>query len=133
MNEYTLNLDNIQEADIPDVVKKAAKQLQTNTYLSVGAFLGEITDDEIELLFDLCENSLNDQYFDQDLILLTCIFLSGEGQPVTEDAVEFAYSSLIGLITLEYLYRRDMIIVERENWSVSEDYENKTIARKKLH
>ena len=133
MNEYTLNLDNIQEADIPDVVKKAAKQLQTNTYLSVGTFLGEITDDEIELLFDLCENSLNDQYLDQDLILLTCIFLSGEGQPVTEDAVEFAYSSLIGLITLEYLYRRDMIIVERENWSVSEDYENKTIARKKLH
>lgn len=133
MNEYVLNLDNIQEADIPDVVKKAAKQLQTNTYLSVGTFLGEITDDEIELLFDLCENSLNDQYLDQDLILLTCIFLSGEGQPVTEDAVEFAYSSLIGLITLEYLYRRDMIIVERENWSVSEDYENKTIARKKLH
>ena len=133
MSEYTLNLDNIQEADIPDVVKKAAKQLQTNTYLSVGTFLGEITDDEIELLFDLCENSLNDQYLDQDLILLTCIFLSGEGQPVTEDAVEFAYSSLIGLITLEYLYRRDMIIVERENWSVSEDYENKTIARKKLH
>ena len=133
MSEYTLNLDNIQEADIPDVVKKAAKQLQTNTYLSVGTFLGEITDDEIELLFDLCENSLNDQYLDQDLILLTCIFLSGEGQPVTEDAVEFAYSSLIGLIILEYLYRRDMIIIERENWSVSEDYENKTIARKKLH
>ena len=133
MSEYALNLDNIQEADIPDVVKKAAKQLQTNTYLSVGTFLGEITDDEIELLFDLCENSLNDQYLDQDLILLTCIFLSGEGQPVTEDAVEFAYSSLIGLIILEYLYRRDMIIIERENWSVSEDYENKTIARKKLH
>ena len=133
MNEYALNLDNIQEADIPDVVKKAAKQLQTNIYLSVGTFLGEITDDEVELLFDLCENSLNDQYFDQDLILLTCIFLSGEGQPVTEDAVEFAYSSLIGLIILEYLYRRDMIIIERENWSVSEDYENKTIARKKLH
>lgn len=133
MSDYALNLDNIQEADIPDVVKKAAKQLQTNIYLSVGAFLGEITDDEIELLFDLCENSLNDQYLDQDLILLTCIFLSGEGQPVTEDAVAFAYNSLIGLIILEYLYRRDMIIVERENWSVSEDYENKTIARKKLH
>lgn len=133
MSEYVLNLDNIQEADIPDVVKKAAKQLQTNIYLSVGTFLGEITDNEIELLFDLCENSLNGQYLDQDLILLTCIFLSGEGQPVTEDAVEFAYNSLIGLIILEYLYRRDMIIIERENWSVSEDYENKTIARKKLH
>lgn len=134
--EYlVLNIDNIiKQKDIPNVIKGAALDLKYHTYLSIGDFLKKISDEDLEILSDYCDNIFENKYHPEEvsnIALLATILLTGEGLEANEETVAEAIDATIMFITLEGLARKDLVEVYRENFTLDPIYKELIVAKRK--
>lgn len=134
--EYlVLNIDNIiKQKDILGVIKGAALDLKNHSYLSIGDFLRNISDEDLEILSNYCNNIFENKHHPDEvssIALLATILLTGEGLEVNEETVEEAIDATIMYITLEGLARKDLVEIYRENFTLDPVYKELIVAKRK--
>ena len=129
---FTLNIDRcISDKSNPAVIRELFKQLRDDGYINVGKYFAELSDIDLQLLVDLAEHTHVDASNESDesdisrgvetLALLGMALTVGEGGPLTESACEQGVRLAIAFVSIESLYRKGLVNVFRENWSMIEE------------
>lgn len=98
-----------------------------NQYLSVGEFLADLSDSDLQSLLDMIEQQEIDE-----LILISEMLATGEGLDNSEsdEDVMVRMNMLSGFLAIESLSRKKMVRIYRENMSFGDDFGNKIIVEK---
>ena len=133
---YTVNLDKVvADKSMLSVTRMLAMDLQQHPYLSVGEFLKNISDGDLDTLLQVSEDEDNPHF--PELIIITSLLAHAEG--ILDEAVDDSIfvevlreriGALIGFIAIESLYRRGLVDIYRENFSFGEDMRDKMIVKK---
>lgn len=132
LSVMTINYDMLKNAkDMLAVTRLLAATLQTNPYMRVGEFIKELSDGDLLILREICEEGHDHARF-EELLLLSEMLAKAEGL-VTEtiDVMSQRVSMFIMLLTTESLYRKGLIDVFHENMSFGDDAMDKIIAKRK--
>lgn len=136
---YTPDFNLISEdKSLPAFMRMLAHDVIKNGYISVGEFFGSLSDYEVEQLLDEYEYLSSpeepedvDESIGENLVLLTMMLCQADGtiDITTDDIFDQHINTTHNLLIIEYLFRNDLINVNRENYSYSEI--NLPIATKK--
>jgi hypothetical protein len=138
---FIVNIDAcLKDESVPAVVKILYQKLKDVQYVHVGDYFKSINSKDLQTLVDYSEichqHSLDpEDTEDQEvsdayhaMILLSMGLLLGEGSIVDETQTEHAMKATIMFIALEALYRKGLIQVFHDKWSLSYN-ENDIIAK----
>lgn len=116
---------------LPSWVYKAAFELKVGGYLPTGEFFEKLDDVELEHLRECAKNISTKDFFSFEtmsreaeenleyLCLLCFILAVGEGEvELTPDMLSTSLESLFIFISIEYMYRKGEIDINRENYSL---------------
>ena len=116
---------------LPSWVYKAAFELKVGGYLPTGEFFEKLDDVELEHLRECAKNISTKDFFSFEtmsreaeenleyLCLLCFILAVGEGEvELTPDMLSTLLESLFIFISIEYMYRKGEIDINRENYSL---------------
>jgi hypothetical protein len=112
------------------ITRALALDLSSAGYISVGDFLRDMNDNDLENLLNISENEEREEY--SQILLISEMLSTGEGLSPSDNAEEFAYrmSQLVMLLAVESLHRKGLVKIYRENMSFGEDMANKIIVEK---
>ena len=125
---YTLNYPEIlKNKDVMSVTKLLAHRLMANPYITVGEYIQQLADADLDTLQHCIEA---EQY--EDIILIAEMLATAEGcdQSPDFDAFKERANGLVGFLTVESLGRKGLVKVYHENMSFSEDMKDKLLVEK---
>ena len=130
---FSVNLDNIiASKDMLAVTKLAAMEAKAEGYLTVGRFLQQLSDHDLNELMDIaesCKDETNDRV--GEILLITEILAAGEGlEPATIEEITVRMNSFIVLLTVESLNRKGLVRVFHNNMSLGDDAGDKIIVER---
>jgi hypothetical protein len=128
----TINYDKLKNStDMLAVTRLLAASLQANPYMRVGNFLKELSDSDLLILRDICEEGDEHARF-QELLLISEMLAKAEGLSTKSiEVMTQRVGMLVMLLTMESLYRKGLIDVFHSNMSFGEDAGDKVIAKPK--
>ena len=108
-----------------------AKQLMEISYITVGDFMLNLTDYDLQSLIELIDKKPNPRIV--DFVLIAEMLAIGEGCGPSDNTKVFEHrtSMLTNFIIMESLSRKNLIELEHKNMSFHEDMADKQIARAK--
>ena len=129
---FTLNIDRcIADKSNPAVIRELFKQLHDHGYINVGKYFAEMSDIDLDMLTDLADHTHPDAVGEsspdeiaqamETITLIGMALTVGEGGVLTETACEQGLKLAISYIAIESLYRKGVVNVFRENWSMTDD------------
>jgi len=137
---YTMNLDAcIADTTTPSVIRQLFRDLKENGYINTGDYFCGVSDTDLNLLLQFAEavgtnkDAFSEEEQDEalrNLMLLGMGLTVGEGEILTEDTVYQSANSVITFIALEGLYRKGLINIYRDKWSMTQN-DNDIIATPK--
>ena len=125
---YSLNYPLILEnKNVMSVTKLLAHRLMNNPYITVGDYIKELADTDLDTLQHCIEA---EQY--EDIILIAEMLATAEGcdQSPDFDAFRDRANGLVGFLTVESLGRKGLVKVHHENMSFAEDMKDKVLVEK---
>lgn len=130
---FSVNIDNIiGSKDMLAVTKLVAMEAKNEGYVTVGRFLQQLSDHDLQELMSVAE-SAKDEENDRvgELILIAEILAAGEGlDPGQLDDITKRMNVFIVLLTIESLHRKGMVRAFHDNMSLGEDAGNKMIVER---
>lgn len=118
------------EKDLLSVTRLLATDMSNNPYITIGDFLKNISDNDLQNLIDIMDEGEEHKNF-EDLMLISGMLSAGEGLPCkTVDDYHKCMNMFMTFLAVESLYRKGMIKVFRENMSFGEDMAHANIAQK---
>jgi hypothetical protein len=129
---YIINYDKIiSDKKYLSVTKLLAAIMMKNPYITVGDFLKNISDNDLEHLIEISD-TIDEGNTIEDFILLSGMLAAGEGLEFWADVgvVHKRVNQFLVLLSLESLYRKRMIKLYRENMTFGEDMNDKVVAEK---
>ena len=130
-NKLSLVYGNIIKAkDLMPVTRALALDLSNTGYISVGDFLRDMNDNDLENLLNISENKEREEY--SQILLISEMLATGEGLSPSDNAEEFAsrMSQLVMLLAIESLHRKGLVKIYRGNMSFGADMADKVIVEK---
>lgn len=130
---FTVNLDRIiASKEMLAVTKLTAAKAKMEGYITVGAFLQQLSDPDLNELMFICEAGMDDTNERLGEVLLIAEILAvGEGiEPGTLSQVTQRMNTFIVMLTIESLYRKGLVKVYHNNMSLGEDAGDKIIVEK---
>lgn len=131
---YAVNLDEIiANKSLMPMTRRLAKKIKTDEYITVGDFIVQVGDEELEDLVVLATDALNENEYNdyevsdgtKEFILLSMLIALGEGLESANSESIFARASFLSrLIVFESLYRKGFINAYHENWTLDLDINN---------
>lgn len=128
---YTLNYSKIaSEKGLLSMTRLLASDLSTNPYLTIGDFLKNLSDGDVEQLVKIIDVGEEHKNF-EDLLLISGMLSAAEGNAAEtlEDYHKYM-SMMMTFVVCESLFRKGLIKLHRENMSFGEDMLNKLVAEK---
>jgi predicted DNA-binding transcriptional regulator len=118
-----------QDKNSPAFIRLLAVDLIQNPYKSVGDFLKELNDSDLELLMNLVEEP--EDMSTQNILLLAMMLATAEGLEFAKDEkqVQMRMAQLTSFIVVESLYRKGLIKAYHENMTFDES-DNRIIAER---
>jgi hypothetical protein len=129
--KFSLVYENIIKAkDLMPVTRALALDLSNTGYISVGDFLRDMNDNDLENLLNISENEEREEY--SQILLISEMLATGEGLSPSDNAEEFAsrMSQLVMLLAVESLHRKGLVKIYRENMSFGADMADRVIVEK---
>lgn len=128
---YSLNYAKIAtEKGLLSMTRLLASDLSTNPYLTIGDFLKNLSDGDVEQLVKIIDDGEKHKNF-EDLMLISGMLSAAEGQPAeTVDDYHKCMNMMMTFAVCESLYRKGMIKLHRENMSFGDDMQHAMIAEK---
>ena len=121
-----------QSKDMLDVTRLLAFDLITNPYMSVGEFLKNLSDSNLEILMDLVEedeDKVGSRY--AELLLIAEMLARAEGEDEGDiDILTSRTNAFTSFLVIESLARKGLVKVYRENMSFGEDMKDKVIVER---
>lgn len=140
LESWYLNLAKIvEDKDRSSITKMLALKLMTNPYLTVGSFLQNINDDDLDYILDLSEKMTENQDEEdfnppeetQDLLLMTMMLANAEGSPAsTMEDLQHHLSAFTLFVAGTSLHRKGFVEAFYGNMSFNEDMSDKPIFKK---
>lgn len=130
-NKLSLVYENIIKAkDLMPVTRALALDLSNTGYISVGDFLRDMNDNDLENLLNISENKEREEY--SQILLISEMLATGEGLSPSDNAEEFAsrMGQLVMLLAIESLHRKGLVKIYRGNMSFGVDMADKIIVEK---
>lgn len=133
---YILNIDAcLNDNTTPAVVKGVLRKLSEEQYINVGEVLRDVSDNDLEMLVNFCETIKADGDPDSDhtysqkeveaatssMLMLTMAFVIGEGMEISNENLYGYLGTTVLYTVIESLYRKDLVKVIRENWSITDN------------
>ena len=129
---FTLNIDRcIADKSNPAVIRELFKQLRDDGYINVGKYFAEMSDLDLDMLTEIADHTHPDAVGEstpdqiaqsmETMALIGMALTVGEGGALTESACEQGLKLAITYIAIESLYRKGVVNVFRENWSMTEE------------
>jgi hypothetical protein len=129
---FTLNIDRcIADKSNPAVIRELFKQLRDDGYINVGKYFAELSDLDLDMLTEIADHTHPDAVGEstpvqiaqsmETMALIGMALTVGEGGILTESACEQGLKLAITYIAIEGLYRKGLVNVFRENWSMIEE------------
>ena len=120
----------VNEKSLLGMTRLLASQMISNPYVTVGEFLKDISDGDLESLNDIIDVGEHHTNYG-DLILLSEMLAAGEGlEPGNLDIATTRVNQFLIFISCESLARKGMIKVHHKNMSFGEDMANAIVAEK---
>lgn len=129
--KFTVNYAQIvKEKSLLGVTRLLAQQMMDNPYVTVGDFLRDITDVDLDSLNDIIDFGETHDNF-SDLILLSEMLATGEGlEPGNLDVAHARINQFLVLIACEALGRHGLVKVHHKNMSFGEDMASAIVVEK---
>lgn len=120
----------VTEKSLLSITRLLASQMMGNPYITVGDFLRDITDHDLDMLNQVIDFGEEHTNFG-DLILLSEMLATGEGlEHGTVDVATERVNQFMVFIGCESLARKGMIKLHRQNMSFGEDMAHAIVAEK---
>lgn len=127
---YTMDMDAcIADKETLAVIRSVFRDLKEHGYVNIGDFFNSISDSDLIVLLDMAEaiGPTKDEFTveDQEVALRNLMMLSmaltvGEGEMLVEDTIYKSINSISTYIVLESLYRKGLVDVYRDKWSLTQ-------------
>ncbi len=127
---YHVNYKNIvNEKSLLAMTRLLAIDLTKNPYMTIGDFLKNVSDGDLEELIKIVDDNEEHPHF-EDLMLISMMLASAEGtEGNTLESVTSNLNMFTTFIVCESLNRKKLVKVFHENMSFGEDMKNKIIAK----
>jgi len=115
------------------VTRLLAADLLKNPYLTVGDFLKNVSDTDLQTLVLASEPDENDEVQLDDIMLISMMLMQAEGLPpiqVDEEGQQIIQKMIMFLVC-ESLYRKGLVNIFRKNMSFGDEMNDKVIVEKK--
>lgn len=128
---FTVNYQSIiNEKSLLSITRMLAVQMTKNPYITVGDFLRDLSNGDIESLVDIIEEGEEHENF-SDLMLIAEMLATGEGlEAANIDIACERVNQFLVLITCESLARKGLVEVIHKNMSFGEDMKDAIIVKK---
>ncbi len=129
---YSINYEKVVACkDFLSTTRLLASNMMVNPYITVGDFLKDITDFDLQILLDGSED-IEKNDIGENFILLTEMLAVGEGlqHATSADELTSRIEQFIVFLTIESLARKKMVKVYHENFSFGEDAGENIIVEK---
>jgi hypothetical protein len=129
-NTFHVNYDRvINEKDLLAVTRLLAVDLKNNPYKSVGDFMRELSDSDLDILGDLCNDTECEKF--AEVVLISEMLARAEGlDPANSKESYTRTSTMVGFITCESLSRKGLVKIYHENMSFGEDQKDKILVER---
>jgi hypothetical protein len=130
-NDMVVNFEKVKKGNYNFAVTKLlVYTLQENPYLTIGKFIGNLSNADLRLLQDVSSNDVNTNPEFEQILLISYMLAAAEGCTSEGiDKVTEHCNMLVQFLTLESLYRKGLIEVFHDNMSFGDDARNKIIAK----
>jgi hypothetical protein len=120
-----------KQNDLLAVTRMLAKDLQINTFMTVGDFMKSLSDDDLRILMEGSDYAENGEMLD-DIMLIAMMLSTAEGAKDidTLDDVHAMVNRFIGFLVVESLGRKKLVKVLHQNMSFDEDMGDKVIVER---
>ena len=125
-----VNLKRIsQEKSFLNMTRLLAVDLMENPYLTIGSFMKNLTDNDLEEFMELVEH--DNETALENMLLITELLANAEGLP-SEDLPQLTErcNSMTSYMTIESLARKGLVKVYHENMSFGEEYDKKIVVER---
>lgn len=128
---FSINFAQVsKEKSLLSITRLLAVNMMANPYITVGEFLKDIGDSDLDTIGDIIDAGEEHENF-SDLMLISEMLAVGEGLPQgTVDVMHSRVNMFLTFITCEMLGRKGLIQVVRENMSFGEDMASAIVAKK---
>lgn len=130
---FTVNLSEVvKSSDCLAVTRLLAADLIAKPYLSVGDWIGHVSDADLKNLVQGAELDKNDEVILEDLMLIFMMLRQAEGLPPVKEDEDFrrGIGQLVTMLVGESLARKGLIKLYRENLSFGDDMGDKIVMEK---
>jgi hypothetical protein len=112
------------------VTRLLAAELMNNPYMTVGDFMRDLTDEDLNILTDIADDEDSPKY--ENLILIAQMLCSAEGLENTfgVEEIQNRIAQFVLLLTCEKLARKGLVKIYHENMSFGPDMENKIVVER---
>lgn len=130
-SSYTINYSKVAgERDLLAITRLLASTLSINPYITIGDFLRDISDHDLQKLIEVIDDGDEHKNF-EDLMLIAGMLSAGEGIPcATVDDYHKCMNMFMTFTVCESLYRKGLIKIHRENMSFGDDMANACVAER---
>ena len=128
---FTVNYQSIvNEKSLLSITRMLAVQMMDNPYITIGDFLRDLSNGDIESLVDIIEEGEEHENF-SDLMLISEMLATGEGlEAANLDLACDRVNQFLILVTCESLARKGLVEVFHKNMSFGEDMKDAVVVKK---
>lgn len=130
---FYVNYDMVIETkSLLPVTRLLALDLKKNPYMSIGDFLKDMPDNQLEELLNHTNDLNGENSVLGDFIIMSMMLAAAEGLDsyADSDTAQKWANSFISYLALESLHRKGLVKLHRENLSFGDDYKDKIIVEK---
>lgn len=130
MMNYEIIYENIvSDRRLHACTRLLAADLQQTPYKTVGDFMKEMSDDDVQSLCRLVDNEESPDF--SEIVLIVEMLARAEGLPTPDvDTLTKRINMMIGFIVIESLDRKGLAHAVRANMSFGDEVKNKIIVKK---
>jgi len=130
---FAVNLEEIASGKhLLAITRLTAMEIKTDGYLTVGRFLQQLSDHDLQEIMNICEKA-DDESNDKigDILLIAEMLASAEGlEPGDVTSITRRMNAFIMLLTIESLHRRGLVKAYHNNMSLGDDAGDKIIVER---
>ncbi len=129
--QYSINYALVaNEKGLLSITRLLATSMAINPYMSIGDFLKNLSDHDLQTLLEIIDFGEDHTNFD-DIMLLSGMLSAAEGIPCKSiDDYHKCMNMFMTFLTVESLYRKKLVKIFRENMSFGDDMMDAKVAEK---
>ena len=135
INDFAINLaEVVKHESLPPVTRNLAKRLMRDSYMTIGQWLGSISNDDLELLSEIVEATPDDDTYEdacEAIVLMTLMLARSEAvYPESMEDISSYTGTFKMMVAGTTLARKGLVECFYQNMSFGADSKDKVIFKR---